>query len=139
MSKNPRIGHVLGRGQFGEVSTGTYKNKPICIKTCRPQNYSDDEIRRFGFKAILLACRIKDHVMSLENQKSASEQLFEDIFKEALQMKYFEHENVMKLLGVSLDEYCNPEIILPLMDKGDLLTYIKKPQNDITYKQVLSS
>ena len=51
-------------------------------------------------------------------------------------MKYFEHENVMKLLGVSLDEYCNPEIILPLMDKGDLLTYIKKPQNDITYKQV---
>ena len=77
--------------------------------------------------------------MSLENQKSASEQLFEDIFKEALQMKYFEHENVMKLLGVSLDEYCNPEIILPLMDKGDLLTYIKKPQNDITYKQVNSS
>ena len=54
-------------------------------------------------------------------------------------MKYFEHENVMKLLGVSLDEYCNPEIILPLMDKGDLLTYIKKPQNDITYKQVNTS
>jgi len=114
-SKNLRVGQVLGRGQFGEVSTGTYKNKPICIKTCRPQNYSDDEIR------------------------SASEQLFEDIFKEALQMKYFEHENVMKLLGVSLDEYCNPEIILPLMDKGDLLTYIKKPQNDITYKQVNTS
>ena len=75
-------------------------------------------------------------MVGLENQNSASEQLFEDIFKEALQMKYFEHENVMKLLGVSLDEYCNPEIILPLMDKGDLLTYIKKPQNDITYKQV---
>ena len=51
-------------------------------------------------------------------------------------MKYFEHENVMTSCGVSLDEYCNPEIILPFMNKGDLLTYIKEPKNDITYKQV---
>ena len=68
--------------------------------------------------------------------KSANEKLFEDIFTEAIQMKSFEHENVMKLLGVSLDEYCNPEIILPWMDKGDLLTYIKEQINDITYNQV---
>ena len=51
-------------------------------------------------------------------------------------MKYFEHENVMTSCGVSLDGYCNPEIILPFMNKGDLLTYIKEPKNDITYKQV---
>ena len=51
-------------------------------------------------------------------------------------MYYFEHENVMTSCGVSLDEYCNPEIILPLMDKGDLLTHMKDQKNDITYKQV---
>lgn len=72
----------------------------------------------------------------MKTLKSANEKLFEDIFKEALQMKSFEHENVMKLWGVSLDEYCNPEIILPLMDKGDLLTHMKDQKNDITYKQV---
>ena len=32
-----------------------------------------------------------------------NETLFKDIFKEALQMKGFEHEHVMKVLGVSLE------------------------------------
>ena len=30
--------------------------------------------------------------------------LFEDVFKEAAQMKRFEHEYVMRLIGVSLDQ-----------------------------------
>ena len=45
-----------------------------------------------------------------------------DLFEEAVPMKHFEHENVMKLVGVSLDGD-NPEIILPFMDLGDLHTY----------------
>ena len=46
---NPEIENVLGRGQFGEVRIGEYKHKEICIKTCKPQNYSDDEIERLVF------------------------------------------------------------------------------------------
>ena len=51
-------------------------------------------------------------------------------------MKIFEHENVMKVIGVSLDNQLCPEIILPLMSKGDLLTYVRKEANVVTYKHV---
>jgi len=51
-------------------------------------------------------------------------------------MKGFEHQNVMKVIGVSLDDKLAPEIILPLMNKGDLLTYVRKEENVFTYKQV---
>ncbi len=55
-------------------------------------------------------------------------------------MKYFEHENVMKIVGVSLEPRTDgravPEILLPFMDKGDLLTHLKKPESSVTYKEV---
>ena len=59
-----------------------------------------------------------------------NEKLFKDIFKEALQMAEFDHENVMKVKGVSLGENLTPEIILPLMDPGDLLSFLKDPKTD---------
>jgi hypothetical protein len=55
---------------------------------------------------------------------------------EASIMTKFEHENVMKVIGISLDKYCNPEIILPFMKKGDLLSYIKNINHKIHYMQV---
>jgi len=51
-------------------------------------------------------------------------------------MKSFEHQNVMKVIGVSLDNLLCPEIILPLMSKGDLLTFVRKETNVVTYKHV---
>merc|ERR1719245_570238 len=49
-------------------------------------------------------------------------------------MKDFDHENVMKVIGISLDaKACCPELILPLMDKGDLLTYIRNENNRMDY------
>ena len=38
-----------------------------------------------------------------------NQDLFKEIFKEAFEMARFEHENIMKCEGVSLDEKINPE------------------------------
>jgi len=65
-----------------------------------------------------------------------NEDLFKDIFKEAVRMKGFEHKNVMKIIGVSLDDELSPQIILPLMNKKDLKTFVSSEQNDVTYKMV---
>ena len=68
-----------------------------------------------------------------------NQNVFKDMFEEALGMKDFEHQNVMKIIGVSLshDGFLSPEIILPLMDGGDLLKYVRNPNNKFDYKQVL--
>ena len=81
----------------------------VCIKTCRPGSLGLDE------PAIGLT---------------------EDLFKEAVQMTHFEHQNVMKLIGVSIDTKQNPELVMPLMELGDLLKFLKDPVNRLTYPQV---
>ena len=78
----PEVDDVLGRGQFGEVRTGTYMEKQICIKTCiksissskpvsssknpfqiciksssKPQSYSDEEVLRRVFNNLRDASR----------------------------------------------------------------------------------
>ena len=45
--------------------------------------------------------------------------------KESLQMKDFQHCNVMGLLGVCLDAGPAPYLVLPYMANGDLLSYLK--------------
>ncbi len=44
--------------------------------------------------------------------------------EEALVMKRFDHENVLKLLGISVSENQQPRVVLPFMSNGDLLSYI---------------
>jgi hypothetical protein len=58
------------------------------------------------------------------------------IFDEAIQMSDFEHINVMKLIGVSFNRMAEPEMILPLMDKGDLRNYVKDDKNEILIRDV---
>ena len=82
----------------------------MCIKTCRPGNLGLDE------PAIGLT---------------------QDLFKEAVQMTHFEHQNVMKLIGVSIDTKQNPELVMPLMELGDLLKFLQDPVNRLTYPQVV--
>ena len=43
-------------------------------------------------------------------------------------MKDFKHNNVMELVGVLFHEG-KPQIMLPFMDNGDLLTFIRNPEN----------
>lgn len=81
----------------------------MCIKTCRPGNLGLDD-PPIG--------------------------LTEDLFKEAVQMTHFEHQNVMKLIGISVDAKHNPELVMPLMELGDLHKFLQDPVNRLTYPQV---
>lgn len=44
---------------------------------------------------------------------------------EALLMKNFNHEHVLGLLGLSEGDRGLPLVVLPFMERGDLLTYVK--------------
>ena len=39
-------------------------------------------------------------------------------------MKYFDHPNVLSLIGVSFDKEYNPAMILPFMSNGDVKAYL---------------
>ena len=57
-------------------------------------------------------------------RKGASIQAKEDFLKEAKSMANFEHENIVELIGICLDNDPN-FLILELMEGGDLLTYLR--------------
>lgn len=44
-------------------------------------------------------------------------------------MKDFNHEHVLTLIGVLMDENSCPMVILPYMKHGDVLKYIRNPEN----------
>ena len=55
----------------------------------------------------------------------------EQFLKEALLMRDFRHENVLRLIGVTLDSKDSnmPMVVLPFMKHGDLLSYIRDESN----------
>ena len=54
----------------------------------------------------------------------ATAQAKDDFLKEAKSMANFDHENIVKLIGICLDNDPN-FLILELMEGGDLLTYLR--------------
>ena len=54
-----------------------------------------------------------------------SDEEVNELMEECLQMKSFQHPNVMNLLGVCLDAGPAPYLILPYMANGNLLSYLK--------------
>ncbi|CAL1528842.1 unnamed protein product [Lymnaea stagnalis] len=57
--------------------------------------------------------------------------------QEALIMKDFHHPHVMGLVGLAEKEPGVPYVILPFMDKGDLLTYVRDPAVSLTLHDVI--
>lgn len=55
----------------------------------------------------------------------------QDLLKESLRMKEFEHLNVMGLIGVCLNASHSPCIVLPFMANGNLLSYLKNNREDL--------
>ena len=47
-------------------------------------------------------------------------------------MTRFNHLNVMKLLGVSVSQDKTLYLVMPFMDQGSLLSYLKKRRPDLT-------
>ena len=51
---------------------------------------------------------------------------------EILKMKQFDHPNVMTLIGVCVSIGGGPAIIMPYMENGSLLSYLRKDKKNIT-------
>ena len=50
----------------------------------------------------------------------------EDLIRESVLMFKFDHPNIISLIGLCLDAGPSPYIILPFMENGSLLSYVKK-------------
>jgi len=69
-----------------------------------------------------LACTVfVEQTMSTEEVK-----MFVD---EALTMTKFDDEHVLNIVGISFDANSFPMVILPFMQHGDLLSYIRDERN----------
>ena len=55
----------------------------------------------------------------------------EEFNKEALKMTYFDHCNVLSLIGICIDGGPSPYIVMPLMSKGSLLSLLKKERHNL--------
>ena len=56
----------------------------------------------------------------------------DNILQESLKMKSFDHLNVLTLIGVCLDLNDAPCIVMPFMNEGSLLCYLKKERPNLT-------
>lgn len=93
------VARLIGKGAFGEVFEALACNLP-----------------KVGPKSVRVA------IKTLKPGADESERM--KFLKEALVMSTFDHENIVKLLGVCLES--EPLwIIIELMEAGDLLTYLR--------------
>ncbi|KAF7220086.1 tyrosine-protein kinase Mer isoform X1 [Nothobranchius furzeri] len=95
------IGKVLGEGEFGSVVEGHLKK-------------TDGSSEKVAVKTMKL--------------DSFSQREIEEFLNEAACMKDFDHPNVIRLLGVCLEEisghFPKPMVILPFMKYGDLHSFL---------------
>ena len=57
---------------------------------------------------------------------------------EALRMKGFDHENVLTLIGIYFNSDGLPMVVMPYMEKGDLLSYLRSELNSPTIRELLT-
>ena len=51
-------------------------------------------------------------------------------------MKYFDHLNVLSLIGIYLDLGDTPCIVMPFMDEGSLLSYLRRERINLTVSEI---
>ncbi|XP_026138759.1 tyrosine-protein kinase receptor UFO-like isoform X1 [Carassius auratus] len=95
------LGKTLGEGEFGSVMEGSLSQ--------------EDSVLKVAVKTMKIAICTRTEM--------------EDFLREAACMKEFDHQNVMRLLGVCLqtvesEGYPSPVVILPYMKHGDLHSYL---------------
>ncbi len=52
-------------------------------------------------------------------------------------MKELDHCNVLELSGICFEENSVPLVLLPYMSKGDLSSYIRDIENNLTIEEML--
>jgi len=66
-----------------------------------------------------------------------SQQQLENFLKEGVMMKEFNHPNIIKIYGVCTAPGEYPIIILPFMENGDLRTFLRDSNNEITVAELI--
>ncbi|KAK7101377.1 hypothetical protein V1264_019766 [Littorina saxatilis] len=94
------LGNVIGQGNFGCVFEGHYQNSEV----------DSEDWTVVAVKTLLDPAT---HAIDIKG-----------FIEEALLMKNFDHDHVLSLLGLS-DGDRGPMVVLPYMERGDLLTYVK--------------
>ncbi|KAM3852222.1 tyrosine-protein kinase Mer isoform 2-T2 [Vipera latastei] len=98
---NLALGKILGEGEFGSVMEGSLTNP-------------DGTTQKVAVKTMKL--------------DSFSQREIEEFLREAACMKDFDHPNVIKLLGVCIEQSSQqvpkPMVILPFMKYGDLHSFL---------------
>ncbi|CAL1528850.1 unnamed protein product [Lymnaea stagnalis] len=105
------VGKCIGSGNFGCVFEGVLETGPESPPT-------------------------KVAIKTLQDPMAYSIDLL-GFVQEAVFMKDFQHPNVLGLVGLAEKEPGVPYVILPFMEKGDLLTYIRDPTVTITLRDVI--
>ena len=59
----------------------------------------------------------------------------DNIVRESIKMKSFDHLNVLPLIGVCLDLGDAPYLLTPFMDEGSLLSYLKRERPNLTVSE----
>ncbi|CAG2173532.1 unnamed protein product [Oppiella nova] len=59
------------------------------------------------------------------------------LINEAISIRDFNHKNILSLVGVTFDDTEMPIILLPFMENGDLLTYLRNGNNNLTAQKLL--
>ena len=61
----------------------------------------------------------------------ATKKEIEDILSETLKMESLSHPHVMNLIGISISNTLSPILIMPFMENGSLLNYLKKERSSL--------
>ena len=69
------------------------------------------------------------NVVHVDCDGGPSAVLMRSFLNEALTMRDFRHDHVLRLIGIVIDADRMPLVILPFMSHGDLLSYIRDDQN----------
>jgi len=54
-----------------------------------------------------------------------------NMMDESVKMKRFNHPNIINLIGVCVDAGPAPYIVMPFMDNGSLLSFLKKNRSEL--------
>ncbi|XP_067683661.1 hepatocyte growth factor receptor-like [Haliotis asinina] len=107
-----QLGATIGSGNFGCVYEGLLHTDAN----------DEDRVEKVAIKSM------QDNNQNMD---------LASFVEEALVMKSFDHENVLRLLGISVNESQQPMVILPFMSNGDLMSYVSKDTKEVRVFDIL--
>lgn len=67
--------------------------------------------------------------MCADGNDESTASAMQKFIDEALTMREFNHDHVLRLLGIVIDGDQSPLVVLPFMTHGDVLSYIRNENN----------